>query len=96
MYLTKIYVGYGQSTLDSTQTEGESTDFTELEGAEATQQAASGVEEECSDDEMIFEAYVFPFDVIENQDDLHLLGGEDTKVSHIGVVPLKMANAAYS
>ena len=41
---------------------------------------AYGVEEEGSDDEMVFEAYVSPSDVAEDQDDLPL-NGEDVKVS---------------
>ena len=66
----------GQATLDLTQTKEESTDYTEEE--ESTQ-ATHGAEEECSDDEMIFEAYISPSDVVEYQNDLHL-NDEDMKV----------------
>ena len=44
-------------------------------------QVAHGAEEECgSEDEMVFEAYVSPSDVIEDLDDLPL-DDEDVKVS---------------
>ena len=46
-------------------------------------QATHGVEGECcSDDEMVFEAYVSPSDVVEDQDDLPL-DDEDMKVSTV-------------
>ena len=66
------------ATLDSNKTEGASTDFTE--GEEGVAQVAHGAEEECSDDEMVFEAYVSPFDAVNDSDDL-LLDDEDMKVS---------------
>ena len=43
-------------------------------------QVAHGAEEECSDDEMVFEAYVSPSDAVNDSDDL-LLDDEDMKVS---------------
>ena len=64
---------------DSPESKGAPTDFTE--GEEAMTQVAHGAEEEsCSDDEMVFEAYVSPSDVIEDLDDLPL-DNEDLKVS---------------
>ena len=43
-------------------------------------QVAHRAEEECSDDEMVFEAYVSPSDAVNDSDDL-LLDDEDMKVS---------------
>ena len=73
------FLGDGQGIISSSETKGESTDFTE---GEETTQAAHGAEEECSDDEMVFEAYVSPTDVIEDRDDLPL-DDEDVKVGLI-------------
>ena len=73
-----MYIGKIIATLDSTETEGVSTDFTE--GEEGMAQVAHGAEEECSDDEMVFEAYVSPSDAVNDSDDL-LLDDEDMKVS---------------
>ena len=74
------FIGDVVATLeDSPESKGVSTDFTE--GEEAMAQVAPGAEEECcSDDEMVFEAYVSPSDVVEDQDDLSL-DDEDMKVS---------------
>ena len=75
------FLGDILASLDLAETKGESTDFT---GGEEATQVAHGVEEECSDDEMVFEAYVSPCDVVEDQDDLPL-DDEDMKVSFIVV-----------
>lgn len=71
------FLGDILATLESAETKRESTDFTE--GEEVTH-VTQGAEEECSDDEMVFEAYVSPSDVVEDQDDLPL-DDEDMKVS---------------
>ena len=73
-----MYIGKIIATLDSTETKGASTDFTE--GEEGMAQVAHGAEEECSDDEMVFEAYVSPSDAVNDSDDL-LFDDEDMKVS---------------